>query len=79
MSCQQITGFYYVQDIDRIKTADNQDVKWESAEIQRLKNRFASYEVHIGHFFMMSMLLSFYLTRSIFRFKKFSLDYKLIN
>ena len=26
-------------------------------EKQRVQNRFASYEVHIGHFFTMSMLL----------------------
>ena len=27
-------------------------------EKQRVQNRFASYEVYIGHFFTMSMLLS---------------------
>ena len=27
-------------------------------EKQRVHNRFASYEVHVGHFFTMSMLLS---------------------
>ena len=30
----------------------------KSLEKQRVQNRFASYEVHIGHFFTMSMLLS---------------------
>ena len=46
-------------------------------EKQRVENRFASYEVHIGHFFYnVKATLSFgnRLTLSIFRFNNFSLD-----
>ena len=31
---------------------------WKLFKKQRVQNRFASYEVHTGHFFTMSMLLS---------------------
>ena len=46
-------------------------------EKQRVQNRFASYEVHIGHFFYnINAAVSFgnRLTLSIFRFQNFSLD-----
>ena len=44
--------------IDLIKMADDYDVYiGKLQEKQRVKNRFASYEVHIGHFlFTMSTL-----------------------
>ena len=46
-------------------------------EKQRVKNSFASYEVHIGHvFYNVNATVSFgnRLTLSIFRFQNFSLD-----
>ena len=46
-------------------------------EKQRVSNRFASYEVHMGHFFYnVNATVSFgnRLTFSIFRFKSFSSD-----
>ena len=46
-------------------------------EKQRVQNRFAFYEVHIGHFFYnINAAVSFgnRLTLSIFRFQNFSLD-----
>ena len=46
-------------------------------EKQRVQNRFAFYEVHIGHFFYnINAAVSFgnCLTLSIFRFQNFSLD-----
>ena len=46
-------------------------------EKQRVKNRFASYEVHIGHFFYnvnSTVRFGNCLILSIFRFKNFSLD-----
>ena len=46
-------------------------------EKQRVQNRFASYEVHIGHFFYnINATVSFgnHLNLSIFRFQKFLLD-----
>ena len=46
-------------------------------EKQRVQNRFASYEVHIGHLFTMSMLLSVLeIVLSIFRFKNFSPEWQ---
>ena len=49
-------------------------------EMQRVQNRFASYEVHIGFFCNVNATVSFgnRLTLSIFRFKNFSPD-KLTN
>ena len=49
----------------------------ELLEKQRVQNRFASYEVHIGHFlYDVDATVSFgnHLTLSVFRFKKFSPD-----
>ena len=43
-------------------------------EKQRVQNRFASYEVHIGHLSMLLSVLENRLTLSIFRFKNFSPD-----
>ena len=46
-------------------------------EKQRVKNRFASYEVHIGHlFYNVNSTVKFgnCLILPVFRFKKFSLD-----
>ena len=48
-------------------------------EKQRVENRFASYEVHIGHFFYnynvnAAVSSGNRLTLSIFRFQNFSLD-----
>ena len=48
-------------------------------ENQRVENRFASYEVHIGHFFYnynvnAAVSSGNRLTLSIFRFQNFSLD-----
>ena len=46
-------------------------------EKQRVQNHFASYEVHIGHFFYnVIATISFgnRLTLSVFRFQNFSLD-----
>ena len=43
-------------------------------EKQRVQNRFASYEVHIGHLSMLLSALENRLTLSIFRFKNFSPD-----
>ena len=45
-------------------------------EKQRVENRFASYEVHIDHFFYVKATISFanHLTLSTFRFKTFSPD-----
>ena len=46
-------------------------------EKQRAQNRFASYEVHVGHFFYnINSTVSFgnHLTLSVFRFQNFSLD-----
>ena len=37
--------------------ADDHDINY-CMERQRVQNHFAFYEVHIGHFFTMSMLLS---------------------
>ena len=55
-------------------------LKWwmrKLLEKQRVQNRFASYEVHIGHFFYnVNATVSFgnRLTLSVFRFQIFSLD-----
>ena len=45
-------------------------------EKMRVENRFASYEVHIDHFFYVKATISFanHLTLSTFRFKNFSPD-----
>ena len=46
-------------------------------EKQRVKNRFASYEIHIGHFFYnVNSTVKFgnCLILPVFRFKNFSLD-----
>ena len=55
-------------------------LKWwmrKLLEKQRVQNRFASYEVHIGHFvYNVNATVSFgnRLTLSVFRFQIFSLD-----
>ena len=72
---------YLASTISKVLTA----LKWwmtmilnrKLLEKQRVQNRFASYEVHIGHFFYnVNATVSFgnCLTLSIFRFKNFSPD-----
>ena len=47
----QIPRLYHIQGIDRIKMADEM-LNRKLLEKQRVQNRSASYEVHIGHFFL---------------------------
>ena len=49
-SSLQIPRLYHIQGIDRIKMADEM-LNRKLLEKQRVQNRSASYEVHIGHFF----------------------------
>ena len=47
----QIPRLYHIQGIDRIKMA-HEMLNRKLLEKQRVQNRSASYEVHIGHFFL---------------------------
>ena len=76
-SSPRIPRLYHIQGIDRIKWRMITTFNRKLLEKQRVLDRFASYEVHIGHFFYnVNATVSFgnRLTLSIFRFQNFSLD-----
>ena len=84
---QIMPGLHRIMDIRQVRKYSDSTIskvlKWEmittlnrkQLEKQRVQNRFAFYEIHIGHFsYNVNATVSFGNCLSIFRFEKFSLD-----